>query len=113
MVFYFLFLCVHDVLLSLPLSDFSHVLHKNAAVVVQTDLSLLHFVFVLNFGIRIFLCCDTVWSPFFLSACHLGYVTHLLHLLMILFLNSCGDFCGILCTLSLGYNYNSSLLAKN
>lgn len=33
---------------------FSHVLHKNAAVVVQTDLSLLHFVFVLDFGIRIF-----------------------------------------------------------
>lgn len=71
---------------------FSHVLQKNATVVVQTDLSLPCFLFLLHFGARISCVFSIAWSLFFLSAGHLWDITHLLHLLMILFLNSCGTF---------------------
>lgn len=94
------------------LHDFSHVLHKNAAV-VQAGLSLLHFFFLLNFGAWIPCVVSIAWSPFFWSACHPWDIIHLLHLLILLFLNSCEIFfLDVLCTSSLGYNYNSSLSAK-
>lgn len=91
-VLYFLVLSVHDVLLCLSLQldqlftscmIFSHVLHKNAAFVVQADLSLLHFLFLLDFGARIS-CVSIACSPFFRSACHPWDITHLLHLLILL-----------------------------
>lgn len=79
-------------LLFTPCMTFSHVLQKNATVVVQTDLSLPRFLFLLHFGARISCGFSIAWSPFFLSAGHLWDITHLLHLLMILFSNSCGTF---------------------
>lgn len=98
-VLYFLVLSVHGVLLCLSLQldifftpawFFSHVLHKNAAVVMQTNLALLHFLFLLDYGARISCAVSIAWSPFVWSACHSSDITHLLHLMIVLFLSSCG-----------------------
>lgn len=62
-----IFLCLSlqlDLLFN-PCMTFSHVLHKNATDVVQTDLSLPHFLFLLNFGARISCGFSITWSPFF------------------------------------------------
>lgn len=80
---------------------------------MQTNSSLLHFLLLFDYGARISCVVSIAWSPFVWSACHLWDITHLLHLLIILSLNSCGIFfLGVLCSYSLGYNYNSSLSAK-
>lgn len=84
-VLYFLVLCVHDVLLCLPLQldllftssmmfFLCYVLHENAAVVMQTDLSLLHFLFLLDFGERISCVVSiTLVSLFSVSLSPMGY----------------------------------------